>query len=248
MARAHAATAIALDAKLGGPHAALGNLNFIEHNYSAAEREFRKAIDVEPSYPSTYHWYSRVLVTEGRFAEAVATAAKARELDPLSAIISANLGVMQTYIGDYPGADSTFALAVALDPANPVVWMVSAELFLSTKNYARAINVIDTAIGLHHDPSAKLSDSAYRAYALALSGEFSPSRELLPKLKRNNFWTETAMLYVGLSERDSAVAWIARYINEPGNGGAILFLRSPVFNDLHSDSRFQRLLRTATSR
>jgi Tfp pilus assembly protein PilF len=250
MARMHTARAIALDAKLAGPHATLANLDRIGQRYTSAEREFLTAIELEPTYATTYHWYSRLLGALGRTKEAVKVALKAKELDPLSSIISANLGVMQTYAGEYAAADSTFKLAVALDPANPVVRIVSSELYLATENYPRAMGAIDSAMLLQDNPSSRSTYGIYRAFTMARSGNAAPARNLLKKLKTatqpKDSWTDISLLHVALSEPDSAIRWIGRYVSDPENGDLTLFLRSPLFKSISRDSRFQNAMRVAT--
>ncbi|HEX9761442.1 MAG TPA: protein kinase, partial [Candidatus Acidoferrales bacterium] len=92
LARAAAWRAVELDASLAEPHATLAGLHAGEQEYAAAEREYRKAIELNPGYATGHQWYGNLLAEVGRTEEGVQRLQRAVELDPLSARINMNLG------------------------------------------------------------------------------------------------------------------------------------------------------------
>jgi tetratricopeptide (TPR) repeat protein len=83
----HAERAVAIDPTLAEPHASLGMVNRILWQWSASENEFRRAIELNPTYPTSYQWYSVLLRDLGRYDEAAVMVKRAQELDPLSALL-----------------------------------------------------------------------------------------------------------------------------------------------------------------
>jgi tetratricopeptide (TPR) repeat protein len=91
-ARAAADRALALDESLGAAHATLAHIKFqYARDWTGAEREFARAIDLDPGYANAHHWHALCLLWRGRPAEALDEIERARALDPLSLVINANL-------------------------------------------------------------------------------------------------------------------------------------------------------------
>jgi Flp pilus assembly protein TadD len=76
-----------LDDTLAEAHASLGVNLLNDLNYEEAQRQLRRAIELNPGYPSAHHWYSLCLMELGKQNEAINEMSKARELDPLSPVI-----------------------------------------------------------------------------------------------------------------------------------------------------------------
>jgi serine/threonine protein kinase/tetratricopeptide (TPR) repeat protein len=245
--RRNAAMAIRLDSTLGSPHAALGAILRDQHRWSEAESEFNRAIALEPGYPTTYQWYSRILASLGKVRKAIMVAETARKLDPLSPIINLNLGTMQLYGGDYGAADSTLRATVLMDPANPSSRWTYSTLLTLRGNYPAAIAQLDTAISLTDNKMNVTKLSAYRAFARARAGDTAAARAALDQTKRNprkeEFGYEISLLHMSLSEKDSAIAWIGRFLSTPFSDP--FFFRIPFFDPIRSDPRFQSLIQQA---
>lgn len=246
-ARANAAKAIALDSTLGVPHAALGAVLRDQHRWADAEREFKLAMKLEPEYPTTYHWYSRMLLSLGKFKEAVAAAEKARALDPLSQPILVNLGTMQAFAGDYEAADATLKSAVAMYSSSPNPHWVYAQSLSFEKKYSAAIAEIDSAIALTDAKILVQSFTAYRSFVQAQAGDTAQARRILTDIKNGpnakDLAVEISFLHLQLGERDSSIAWLRTFntqkLSDP------FLLRLPMFDPLRGDQRFQALLRRA---
>ncbi len=117
-AKAAASKALELDADNAEAHAVLGHLHFLfDRDLPAAEREFRRAIDLDPSNINARHWYSHLLIAETRLPESLAQSRKALEIDPLSPFMNLHLGEHEFAAGDVDGAIRQAKKALDLDPA-----------------------------------------------------------------------------------------------------------------------------------
>jgi len=115
-AKAAARRAIALDDTNAEGHAALANLVFLEMNFTEAEKEFRRAIELNPNYATAHHWYGNSLLASlGRFDAAIAEGKRSVELDPLSLINNADLGSTLMVARRYDEAIAQLQRTLALD-------------------------------------------------------------------------------------------------------------------------------------
>ena len=97
MAKAEAIKALHIDETLAQAHSALGFTIFrLDWDWSGAEREYKRAIELNPSYPEAHHAYALYLSAAGRHDEAIAEIKSAQELDPLTIPLKANVGI--TYL------------------------------------------------------------------------------------------------------------------------------------------------------
>src|SRR5205814_3389266 len=125
-ARAAALRALKIDANLAEAHASLGRVKlFYDWDWTGAEIEFKRAIELKPSLSTAHHWYSICLRDGGRLEEALAEANRALELDPVSLIISTNLGDTFFYAGQFDEAIAQHRKTLLLDAGFP-----AAHLYL----------------------------------------------------------------------------------------------------------------------
>ena len=117
--------ALQLDDRLPEAHAALA-LIVQNHDYDwqTAEKEFKRAIELNPNYATAHHWYSEHLTWRGRFDEALRESERARQLDPLSLIIAADNGATLYYSRQYDRAIAQFTAVRELDPNFPRARMI----------------------------------------------------------------------------------------------------------------------------
>ena len=245
--RRNAAIAIRLDSTLAAPHAALGSILKYEHRWSEAEVEFKRAIALEPGYPTTYQWYSRMLASLGRNSEALTLAEQARRLDPLLPILNLNLGTIQLYAGHYAAADSTLKSTITMDPANPSPRFTYSTLLVLKKNYSAAVAQLDTAISFTNNSMNVARLNIYRAVARAYAGDTAAARTALDQIKSNprkgELGYELSLLHMSLSEKDSAIAWISRFLNGPFSDP--FFLRVPFFDPIRDNPGFKSAISRA---
>jgi serine/threonine-protein kinase len=216
-AREAALKALEIDDKLAEAHNALAMFNRdYEWDWEMAEREFQKAIELNPKYPTAHQWYAEFLVVMGRFDEAIAEIKRAQELDPLSL-------VMKTIGGMVYHNSRKFDLGVeqcrkVLD-INPSFML--ARLFLGLNLMSKglpeeAIPEFQKALDLSE--GQYISAQAFLGYAYAITDKKSEAREILKLLQKpsvqsvNPFYI--AFIYTGLGERDRAMEWLERGIEE----------------------------------
>ena len=242
-AKAAAAKAIELDGTLGEAHISLAFcLDGFDWDWESAGREFRRGIELNPGYATGHHWYAWHLTALGRNGEAIAEMKKAESLDPLSLIISADLAEELLIAHRYDDAIKQSRQTMDLDPRFAVAHYELGQAFVQKRMYNEAIAELQKAIALSGGSTTCTSNLAY---AYAVSGMRNEAVKILNDLKnRSNHGfsnaPEIALVYVGLDEKDQAMAWLEKAYVERFNPGVLL---RPAFDPLRSDPRFQDLLR-----
>jgi tetratricopeptide (TPR) repeat protein len=139
-AMAAALKALELNGNLAEGHEALaGVMNNYDWDWSGAEREFQRAIALNPSYATAHQWYAGHLAAMGRYTEAIAQIRLAHELDPLSPRIDANVAMMLYYARQYDRALEQARQLVELDPEYPGTYCMLGNVLLQKKAYDEAI-------------------------------------------------------------------------------------------------------------
>jgi TolB-like protein/DNA-binding winged helix-turn-helix (wHTH) protein len=241
-AKAAAAKALELDNALGEAHISLAFcLDGFDWDWESAGREFRRGIELNPGYATGHQWYAWHLTALGRNDEAIAEMKKAEYLDPLSLIISAELAEEFLIAHRYDEAIRQSRKTMALDPFFPVAHFELGQAFVQKRMYNEAIAELQKAIELSAGSTTFRSNLAY-AYAEA--GKRNEASKILNDLKSTaqavSNAPEIALVYVGLEEKDQAMAWLEKAYAERFNPSV---LRRPAFDPLRSDPRFQNLLR-----
>jgi TolB-like protein/Tfp pilus assembly protein PilF len=244
-AKLAAAKALELDSRLAEAHAALAlvavNNDF---DWSHSEEEFRRAIELNPSYADAHHWHGQNLMFLGRSTEAIAVMERARELDPLSIIINANLGFVFYHARQFDRAIDSERTALNLDPNNPLIHRYLGLAYLQRGMYDEAIDNLRRAV----DSSRGFPEyAAELARAYAAKGERAKARKILGDL-RNRALREyvssfsLAVAYTGLGEKDAALNHLERSYEERCDLLPTISV-NPLFDSLRSDPRFQQLVR-----
>jgi len=115
--------ALALDKNLGEAYTSLGSLKYHIKDYDDAEAAYKHALELNPNYATTYHWYGTLLLDGlDRVVESFAMTSKAAELDPLSCTININLGIAHDVLGDFDAALGQYHRVVELDPGYAIVY------------------------------------------------------------------------------------------------------------------------------
>ncbi len=243
-ARAAAVRALEIDDSLAEAHVALGlYLSIFSWNQPAAEREFRRAIELNPNYPTAHHQFgSSCLVAMGRFDESIAEGRLAEELDPLSPVISTDVGANLTKARRFDEAIAQFNRTLTLDPNFYYARYALATAYHAKGNYAEAIAEYRKALALNDDPWVK----ALLARSLAKSGQRGEAIKMLGELQseaehRYVPSAGLAVVFGALGEKDKAFVWLEKDVTERTPRPPV-FSVNPVFDDLRDDPRFQDLL------
>jgi DNA-binding winged helix-turn-helix (wHTH) protein/TolB-like protein/tetratricopeptide (TPR) repeat protein len=244
-AKAETQKALEIDDQLAEAHASLGFIHFwYDRDWGAAEKQFKRALELNPTSAETHMGYAHLLSNTGRHAEALAEIKRARELDPLNLLINALEGQFLTHAGQADEALATLQKTFELDPNFWFAHMIASSAYTEKGMYAEAVAEARTAKEFFGGSSHPVS---YLGYALAKSGRQDEARaelEGLLRLSKERYLSpyNIALVYNGLGETDEAIAWLGRGVEQ--RDPKMTFLKvEPKWNNLRSDPRFQDLLR-----
>jgi len=243
-AKAAAVRAIEIDDSLAEAHSALGvYLSAFAWNQPGAEKEFRRAIELNPRYPTAHQQLANLcLMAMGQFDEAIAEGRRAEELDPLSPIISMDVGANLTRARRFNEAIEQLNRTLTLDPNFYAARYALGTAYHANGQYVEAIAEFRKALALDDDPWVK----ALLARSLVKSGQRGEAMRLLTELQsaaEHRYVTSAALalVFAALGEKDKAFVWLEREISERASRPP-LFSVNPVFDDFRDDPRFQDLL------
>ncbi len=244
-AKAAALKSMEIDAMLAEPHVSLAHVQYYyERDWPGAEREFKRAIQLNPNYPQAHHWYAIYLVWSGRADEGLAEIRRAQELDPLSLPINMTLGWMLNDAGQVDQSIEQFRRTLEMDP-NFIIAHHRLGLAYERKGmYNEAIAEFQRVFNLSEGRPLGVVSLA-QAYALAGKREEAQKRlaELIEISKRRYVSPGgIALIYAALGDKDQAFVWLDKAYDEHD----LLLPRLKVdsrFDNLRSDARFADLLR-----
>lgn len=242
-ARAAAEKSLELDESLPDAHASLAYIRaYYEWDWTAAEREFRRALELRPSYADAHFSYSRFLAAAGRMDEAVAEIRRAQDLDPRSLSLKANLGLLSYFRGRYDEALKELLEVRQLDPALPVVHWGIGLTYEQKGMGDEAIAALQKAATL----SKSLNMQSSLGHAYGRFGRRAQAREILEMLTERSRKSYVPSYYfvivhTALGEKDPAFERLERAYQERSTVLAYLRL-DPRLAPLRSDPRFASLL------
>jgi len=242
-AKAAAMKALELDDSLSEAHTSLAFcLDGFDWNFEAADREFRRAIELNPGYATAHHWYAWHLSLVGRNNEAIAEMRKAESQDPFSLIINADLAELLLLAHFPDDSIQQSRKTIEMDRGFAMAHNQLAQAYLAKHMFGEAIAELQKAIELSGGCPTCTANLA-RAYAA--SGRKAEALRLLNDLKKQSgerypHTSEIATIYAALGDNDQAMTWVEKGYEERFNPGVLL---RPGFDPLRSDPRFQQLLR-----
>ncbi len=241
-AKAAALKALSIDDTLADAHTSLAAIFENEWNWSAAEHEFRRAIELTPSNQTAHHWFAVYLTLMGRFDEARAEFRRAQELDPLSLIISAEAGFPAFYARQYDEAIEEFRKTIQMDPYFPPAHYFLGLAYAQRGRLPEAVRESEKAMTL----DSGLIYSVSLGQALALSGKRSEALKVvdrLTELSKRKYVSAVgiAAVYTALGNDDLAFESLEKAYGDRATG--LLWLKvDPAFDRLRTDPRFADLL------
>ncbi len=242
-ARAAALRALEIDERLAEAHTSLA---VIAQNYNwdwqTAEKEYRRAIELNPNYATAHHWHAEYLAFVGRFEEAFAEIERARQLDPLSLIIATDRGAILYFSRQYDHAIAQFRAVLEMEPNFPRAHLL-AFAYAQKGLFPEALADIEQWRRMEDAPGSWVM----LAYVYGRSGQQAQARHALQKLEQLNRRRPMDpaaffIAYVGTGDWDQAFAWLQKAYAEHSNSLATLRV-DPIYDPLRSDPRFQALLR-----
>ena len=249
LARQWAQKALELDNTLAEAHTALARVAQNEYDWAGSEREFRRAIELNPGYALARIWYAQYLYATQRFEEAVTHAKVAQQLDPASLFVITRAGAAYFFAGRVDEAMAIWQRARELDPTHPDVGLLPGRSYVRLGMNQEAVAVLEKAlIFTERDPLVL----GALAHAYARAGRRDEARKLVGELKRLDERLEAEgksiprfsfiWAHAGLGDKEQAFVWLERAYHERRDRVFLLNV-DPLLDPLRSDPRFQDLVR-----
>lgn len=244
-AKAAALKALALDDKLSEAHASLGQITaYYDYDFATAEREYRRAIELNPNYATAHQWYSELLSSLKRSDEALVEIRRALELDPLSVIMNRIYGDILLDRRQFDEAIEHYHKTIELDPNLPILHYFLARAYVGKGMHDQAVEEFSITAELNKTPPELIkkmkevyAKSGWRSYVeMTLNQILSrPAQEQLPPFVM-------ATLHAQLDNKDEAFKWLEKGYTERDFRMTLLSV-AYEFDSLRSDPRFKDLVR-----
>ncbi|MFY9529106.1 MAG: tetratricopeptide repeat protein, partial [Candidatus Acidiferrales bacterium] len=242
-ARSIARKALELDPTMAEAHTSLAFvLMHYDWDFAAAEKEYLRAIDLNPNYPTAHQWYAVNLAATDRMDAGLAELRHAQELDPLSLIISADLGEFLGWARRYEDADAQLQSTLKMDPNFLLAHYELVTIYLYQQKYVEAADHARKALEL---APGSLWAEGLLGTTYALSGQRDKAREVMAGIQRSPHSKDAAntlaVIATGLGDKDAAFHWL-QVARDERSGSLILMKIVPYWDPLRSDPRFASLL------
>jgi DNA-binding SARP family transcriptional activator/Tfp pilus assembly protein PilF len=243
-AKAAASRALELDSTIAEPHATLGSVAmYYAWDWAAADREYRRALALNPAYPTAHESYGLFLAAMGRFDEAQAHERTAGALDPLSLGIQSTTGWVLHYSGKQAEAERQLRIAVRTDSTFPVARLYLGRVLQFNGQLDSALAQFAATGSLR----AWVPTVAGEGYVYAQQGRRDQAQAVLDRLaglSRTQYVTAyaVALVHVALGQTDSAFVWLNKAVDERTHW--VLWLnRDRRWDPIRSDARFRAIVR-----
>jgi eukaryotic-like serine/threonine-protein kinase len=240
-----ASRALQIDEKLAEAHNSLAFVSlYYDWDWLKAEREFKRAIELNPNYATAHQWYATFYEMKGWFGDALAERNRAREIDPLSLAINAYAGRAFHFARQYDQAIEQLRQTLDMDPNFAQAHSFLGQAYLQKKMYEEAVTEFRRAKAISRANPGYLS---LLGYAYALTGNKSEALKLLAELTEQNKQTHgvpycLSVIYTGLGEKEQALGSLQKAYEE--RDPSMIHLKvEPIFDSLRPHPRFQDLLR-----
>lgn len=242
-AKAAAEKALQLDDRLAEAHTSLAGVRFFNLEGGDIETQFQRAIALDPGYAQGIHWYALYLAATGRREESLREIKVAREIDPKSLIINANVGWCYYLAEDYNRAEEAERNTLQLDPSFVSAHEYLGQILIEKKQYEEAIDEFRTALALSPGDT---DIQAYLAHAYAISGKKKEAAETLQEMQsaqEKNYVSpyDFAVVYAGFRDVNKTLEWLEKSYVER-NGRLVNLAVHPQFAFLRKEPRFQNLV------
>src|SRR5438309_7529798 len=248
-AKSAAMKALELDDTVAEAHTALAYVLFYaDFDWASAEREFKRAIELNPNSALSHSRYSECLKTRQRFTESLAEAQRAQDLDPLSPDIVSQLGAVYFFTRRYDEAIAQYQKALELNPNIAVIRAALATAYAMKHMYGEALAEFDKIPAQDKSVSAENQFvAAVHGWTYAVAGRQREALEIANRLKElssHGFvdYYMTAGIYSGLNDKDEAFRLLEKAFEQRLPDMQYLGI-DPLFYGLRSDTRYADLLR-----
>jgi eukaryotic-like serine/threonine-protein kinase len=246
IAKVAATKALQLDNNLAQAHNSLAaTASRYDWNWQEAEKEFRRAIALNPNYATAHDWYGQYLVSMGRFEEGLRESDRARELEPLSLTINTNMGLYYFIARQYEQAAKQLTTASEMAPNYAYVHYVLGLVYLQKQTFENAIAEFKRAVSLERDNSRYIASLGVAYAAGGKRSEASKILDDLQELSKRRYVSPVrrALIFAYMGgKKDDAIEMFERGY-EDHEATMYMLKVFPIFDPLRSDPRFQALLR-----
>lgn len=243
-ARSAALKALSIDDSIAEAHLALAMVKFrFEGDWEGAEKEFRRALELNHGYAGAHYWYAVYLMVSSRFDDALKEVKLARQLSPFSPVMHFSLGLLLYTSCQHEEAIEQLRETIAMDPSFPLAHLILGLTFGRKGKFEEAIEELNQALAVG---GPKPLWQGFLAQACAFAGRTAQAVKMLHELlavsqKRYVPPVAIAVVYAGLGQIDDAFQWLDKAAQE--RDGLLVYLKvGSVFDCLHSDQRFSKLL------
>ena len=243
-AKAAAIKALELDETLGQAHTSLAYslLNY-DWDWRGAEREYQRAIQLNPNYATAHQWYAECLTTLERHDQAIAEVKTAQQLDPLSLIINQGVGGKYLYARRYDEAMAQFQRTLEPYPHFPPTRQRLGWCYSQKRKYEEAIAEMQRAVELSENSTQMI---ASLGYSYAVAGRRDAAQAIIAELERRSKQSYVdayfvATIFAALGDKDEAFAFLNKAYAERSKWMSYLNVDFQLDN-LRSDSRFDPLV------
>ena len=236
--------ALALDDKLAEAHASLGQiLEYYEYDFVSAEKEYHRALELNPNYATGHQWLAEHLSGFKRFDQAIAEIQRALELDPLSAIINRVYADILVDARRFDEAIVQYRKTIDLDPNFSTAYFFLGRAYEAKGMHDQAVNAYMRAGEINQVPEQTMEEmrdvykkSGWKAYVQANLDRVTSQKNSMPPPYH------IATFYVRLGQNDEAIKWLEKAYEER-DFRMIMITVSFEFDGLRSDPRFRDLVR-----
>jgi tetratricopeptide (TPR) repeat protein len=236
--------ALQIDDNLAEAHTSLGWIKaFVDWDWPGSDREFRRAVDLQPNYPTAHHWYSHYLAAVGLLDDSLAEIRKAHQLDPFEVNIDSWLGTILYDAGRYDEAIAQHQKTIELYPHTAPVQLDEISTILGKQGKLNAaVESQSKSQTLSDDP--KFAETLRQAYASSGYNGYLKKRiehMISTSARGSEPASSLAQLYATLGDKDAALRWLERAVEQRD---VWLYLKAdPAYDNIRSDPRFQSLVR-----
>lgn len=242
-AKAAAMRALEIDDTLAEAHTSLAAVHEYDWNWAEAEREYRRAIEMNPNYATAHHWYGIFLGGMARYDEAMTQIKQAQELDPLSLIINTGAGRLLYNARRNDEAIAQLKKTLEMEPDFAEARFQLALVYEAKRMYAEALQEFEQARRLFQDPTM----IGWNGRVYALMGNREEALRIAEELKQmsNARYVSPymmAIIYTALGDKERAYEWLDRVYQE--RSYYVIWLKvDPVFDSLRAEPRFIDFMR-----
>ncbi|MFI5129096.1 MAG: tetratricopeptide repeat protein [Chitinophagales bacterium] len=236
--------ALKINENLAEAHNSLAHIDLHEWRWKSAEEGFRRAIDLDPGYILAHHWYALCLTAIGKTNEAVTQMEKARELDPLSTRINADLGMAYLSAGRYDEAIAQEQKTLELNPRSAGARWIRGMAYQQKKMFEQAIKDYQSALELSPNNPNFL---AALGHVHASNGNTLAANKILDTLFVVNKQEPVspfffALVYAGLNDKENALKWLEKAYEE--KSGSVRYLKmEPRLQNMRNETRYTALMK-----